>query len=46
MPVMTVVETEDGSVSRVTLTQAEERAFLSLRDDPDRLRVALETWVG
>lgn len=46
MPVMTVVETADGSVSRVTLTRAEERAFLSLRDDPPRLKAALESWVG
>jgi hypothetical protein len=46
MPVMTVVETEDGSVSRVSLTRAEEQTFLSLRDDPARLRVALETWVA
>ena len=27
MPVMTVVEPEDGSVSRVSLTRAEARAF-------------------
>jgi len=46
MPVMTVVETEDGSVSRVTLTRAEERAFLGLRDDPVRLKAALEAWVA
>ena len=46
MPVMTVVETEDGSVSRVTLTRAEERVFLSLRDDPTRLKAAPADWVG
>ena len=46
MPVMTVVTIEDGSVSRVSLTRAEERAFLGLRDDPAQLKVALETWIG
>jgi hypothetical protein len=46
MPVMTVVEIENGSVSRVSLTRAEERAFLGLRDDPVRLKAALQTWVG
>jgi len=43
--VMTVVETEDASVSRVSLTRAEERAFLGLRDDPAMLKAALEAWV-
>jgi hypothetical protein len=46
MPVMTVVEPGDGSVSRVSLTRAEERAFKRLRDDPDRLKAALEAWVA
>ncbi len=46
MPVMTVVEPEDGSVSRVSLTRAEERAFLGLRDDPARLRAVLAAWVA
>jgi hypothetical protein len=46
MPVMTVVEPEDGSVSRVSLTRPEERAFLGLRDDPATLRAALEAWVA
>lgn len=46
MPVMTVVEPEDGSVSRVSLTRPEERAFLDLRDDPPTLRAALEAWVA
>jgi hypothetical protein len=46
MPVMTVVDTEDGSVSHVSLTRAEERAFLRLRDDPARLRAALEAWIA
>jgi hypothetical protein len=45
MPVMTVVETEDGSVSRVSLTRAEARAFLGLKDDPPRLKAALENWI-
>jgi len=45
MPVMTIVETEDASVSRVSLTRAEERAFLGLRDDPAMLKAALEAWV-
>jgi hypothetical protein len=45
MPVMTVVERGDGSVSRVSLTRAEARLFESLRDDPDRLKAALEAWV-
>jgi hypothetical protein len=45
MPVMTVVEPGDGSVSRVSLTRAEDRLFRSLRDEPDRLKVALEAWV-
>ena len=46
MPVMTVVEPEDGSVSRVSLTRPEERAFLNLRDDPATLRAALEAWIA
>jgi hypothetical protein len=46
MPVMTVVEPEDGSVSRVSLTRPEERAFLDLRDDPATLRAALEAWIA
>ena len=46
MPVMTVVLPEDGSVSRVSLTRPEERAFLGLRDDPIKLRAALEAWVA
>jgi len=46
MPVMTVVEPGDGSVSRVSLTRAEARLFKRLRDDPDRLKVALEAWVA
>lgn len=46
MPVMTVVEAGDGSVSRVSLTRAEAGLFRRLRDDdPDRLKVALESWV-
>ena len=46
MPVMTVVEPGGGPVSRVSLTRAEANAFRSLRDDPDRLRAALEAWVS
>ena len=46
MPVMTVVEPENGSVSRVSLTRAEARAFLGLRDDPSRLEAALENWIA
>jgi len=46
MPVMTVIEPGDGSVSRVSLTRAEARLFKRLRDDPDRLKVALEAWVA
>jgi len=46
MPVMTVVEKGDGSVSRVSLTRAEARLFHGLRDDPDRLAAALEAWVS
>jgi hypothetical protein len=46
MPVMTVVLPEDGSVSRVSLTRPEERAFLGLRDDPALLKAALEAWVA
>ena len=46
MPVMTVVEPGDGSVSRVSLTRAEARLFRSLQDDPDRLKAALEAWVA
>jgi hypothetical protein len=46
MPVMTVVEPGDGSVSRVSLTRAEARLFQSLRQDPDRLKAALEAWVS
>ena len=46
MPVMTVIEPKDGSVSRVSLTRPEERAFLGLRDDPVTLRAALESWVA
>jgi hypothetical protein len=45
MPVMTVVEPENGSVSRVSLTRAEARTFLSLKDDPSRLKAALENWI-
>jgi hypothetical protein len=45
MPIMTVVEPGDGSVSRVSLTRAEARAFLGLKDDPARLKAALEAWV-
>jgi len=45
MPVMTVVEPGDGSRSRVSLTRAEARVFKSLRDDPDRLKAALEVWI-
>lgn len=45
MPVMTVVEPGDGSVSRVSLTRAEARAFKNLQDDPDRLKAALGAWV-
>jgi hypothetical protein len=45
MPVMTVVEPADGSVSRVSLTRPEARAFLALRDDPPSLKAALESWV-
>jgi hypothetical protein len=45
MPIMTVVEQSDGSVSRVTLTRAEAGLFQRLRDDPDRLKGALEAWV-
>jgi hypothetical protein len=46
MPVMTVVEPGGGAVSRVSLTRAEVNAFRSLRDDPDRLKAALEAWVS
>ena len=46
MPVMTVVEKGDGSVSRVSLTRAEARLFHSLQGDPDRLKAALEAWVA
>ena len=46
MPVLTVVDIEDGSKSRVRLTRAEERAPLGLRDDPARLRAALQNRVG
>jgi hypothetical protein len=46
MPVMTVVEPVDGSVSRVSLTRAEARLFHGLRDDPDRLAAALEAWMS
>ena len=46
MPVMTVVGPGDGSVSRVSLTQAEDRLFKKLQGDPDRLKAALEAWVG
>jgi len=46
MPVMTVVEPGDGSVSRVSLTRVEARLFKSLQDDPGRLKAALEAWVG
>jgi hypothetical protein len=45
MPVMTVVEAGEGSVSRVSLTGAEAQAFRSLRDEPERLKAALEAWV-
>jgi len=46
MPVMTVVEPGDGSVSRVSLTRAEARLFRRLQDDPDRLKATLGAWVG
>jgi hypothetical protein len=46
MPVMTVAEPGDGSVSRVSLTRAEARLFHGLRGDPDRLKAALEAWVS
>ena len=46
MPVMTVVEPGNGSVSRVSLTRAEARLFHSLRENPDRLKAALEAWVS
>ena len=46
MPVIKVVEPENGSVSRVSLTRAEERAFLRLRNDPARLRAAVEAWIA
>jgi hypothetical protein len=46
MPVMRVVEPEDGSVSPVSLTRAEARVFRGLKDDPARLKAALEAWVG
>jgi hypothetical protein len=46
MPVMTVVGPGDDSVSRVSLTRAEARAFKSLQEDPDRLKAALEAWVA
>jgi hypothetical protein len=46
MPVMTVVEKDDGSVSRVSLTRAEARIFHSLQGDPDRLKAALEAWIS
>jgi hypothetical protein len=46
MPVMTVVDIEDGSKSRVRPTRAEERALLGLGDDPARLRAALQNRVG
>jgi hypothetical protein len=29
----------------VSLTRAEARVFKSLRDDPDRLKAALEVWI-
>jgi hypothetical protein len=45
MPVMTVVEQADGSVSRVSLTRAEASLFRRLQDDPDRLKAALAAWV-
>jgi hypothetical protein len=46
MPVMTVVERGDRTVSRVSLTRAEARLFKRLQDDPARLKAALETWVS
>jgi hypothetical protein len=46
MPIMTIVEPDDGSLSRVSLTRAEARLFWSLRDSPDRLKAALEAWVS
>jgi hypothetical protein len=46
MSVMTVAKPGDGSVSRVSLTRAEARLFWSLRDDPARLKAALEAWVS
>jgi hypothetical protein len=46
MPIMTIVEPGDGAVSRVSLTRAEARLFWSLRQNPDRLKAALEAWVS
>jgi hypothetical protein len=46
MPVMRVGEPGSDAVSHVSLTRAEARAFKSLRNDPDRLKAALELWVG
>jgi len=45
MPVMRVVEPGPATVSHVSLTRAEARAFKGLRDDPERLSAALEAWV-
>jgi hypothetical protein len=45
MPVMTVVEQADGSVSRVSLTRAEASLFRRLQDDPGQLETALAAWV-
>ena len=46
MPVMTVVEPGDGSVSRVSLTRAEARLFRACRATPTGSRRALGAWVG
>jgi hypothetical protein len=45
MHLMAVFEPQDGSFSRVCLTNAEAQLFLSLQQDPVRLKAALEAWV-
>jgi hypothetical protein len=46
MYLMAVFEPQDGTLTRVCLTNAEARRFLSLQGDPAVLKAALEAWLG
>lgn len=44
--VMAVFEPQEGSLTRVCLTNAEAQTFLSRQGDPAGLRAVLQAWVG